>query len=134
MTNCVFCEHCTDVFWDNTNLVYMIHCDEEHNPLDRPCEYFKERTMNKTEAAEILQRYVFDDEDCIEPDIKDFNDAFKMAIKTLQADAVEVVRCKDCRWFKQDSSPVGYGYCDGRMVGREVDYNDYCSYGERSEK
>ena len=42
-----------------------------------------------------------------------------------------IVRCKDCRWFKQDSSPVGYGYCDGRMVGREVDYNDYCSYGER---
>ena len=46
-------------------------------------------------------------------------------------DRVKVVRCKDCRWFKQDSSPVGYGYCDGRMVGREVDYNDYCSYGER---
>ena len=45
----------------------------------------------------------------------------------------ELVRCKDCRWFKQDSSPVGYGYCDGRMVGREVDYNDYCSYGERRE-
>ena len=45
----------------------------------------------------------------------------------------EIVRCKDCRWFKQDSSPVGYGYCDGRMVGREVDYNDYCSYGERRE-
>lgn len=44
-----------------------------------------------------------------------------------------VVRCKDCRWFKQDSSPVGYGYCDGRMVGREVDYNDFCSYGERRE-
>ena len=43
----------------------------------------------------------------------------------------EVVRCKDCRWFKQDSSPVGYGYCDGRMVGREVAYNDYCSYGQR---
>lgn len=43
----------------------------------------------------------------------------------------ELVRCKDCKWFKQDSSPVGYGYCDGRMVGREVDYNGYCSYGER---
>ena len=52
---------------------------------------------------------------------------------SIQADMVLVVRCKDCRWFKQDSSPVGYGYCDGRMVGREVDYNDYCSYGERRE-
>lgn len=47
---------------------------------------------------------------------------------------VEVVRCKDCRWFKQNSSPVGYGYCDGRMVGREVDYNDYCSFGELADK
>lgn len=58
-------------------------------------------------------------------------------IKALEslpsADAVEVVRCKNCIWFKQDSSPVGYGYCDGRMVGREVDYNDYCSYGKRRE-
>ena len=46
----------------------------------------------------------------------------------------EIVRCKECRWFKQDSSPVGYGYCDGRMVGREVDYNDYCSFGELADK
>ena len=48
----------------------------------------------------------------------------------------ELVRCKDCRWFKQDSSPVGYGYCDGRMVGRfyEVEYNDFCSCGERREE
>ncbi len=41
-TDCVFCEHCTDVFWDYTNLVYMIHCNEEHDPWDRPCEHFKE--------------------------------------------------------------------------------------------
>ena len=41
-TDCVFCEHCADVFWDYTNLIYMIHCNEEHDPWDRPCEYFKE--------------------------------------------------------------------------------------------
>lgn len=41
-TDCVFCEHCTDIFWDYTNLVYMIHCNKEHDPWDRPCEHFKE--------------------------------------------------------------------------------------------
>lgn len=43
VTDCVFCEHCTDVFWDYTNLIYMIHCEEEHDTWDRPCKYFKER-------------------------------------------------------------------------------------------
>ena len=87
-----------------------------------------------------------------EPSIRHYVELIDMAIEALSADTVsfetqvkstrqvlddfakdrvKVVRCKDCRWFKQDSSPVGYGYCDGRMVGREVDYNDYCSYGER---
>ena len=73
---------------------------------------------------------------------RELTEAYDMAIEALQfaehfdllkefQSLQEVVRCKDCRWFKQDSSPVGYGYCDGRMVGREVDYNDFCSYGER---
>lgn len=82
-------------------------------------------------------------------------EAIDMAIEALSADTVSreahydalanritdmeergfmsVVRCKECRWFKQDSSPVGYGYCNGRMVG-EVDYNDYCSFGELADK
>lgn len=40
--DCVFCKHCTDIFWDYTNLIYMIICDEEHDPWDRPCAYFEE--------------------------------------------------------------------------------------------
>ena len=41
-TDCVFCDHCTDVWWDYTNLIYMIACEEDHDPWDRPCQYFKE--------------------------------------------------------------------------------------------
>ena len=40
--DCVFCKHCTDVWWDYTNLIYMIFCDEDHDVWSRPCEYFEE--------------------------------------------------------------------------------------------
>ena len=40
--DCVFCDHCTDVYWDYTNLIYAISCEENHDPNDRPCKYFKE--------------------------------------------------------------------------------------------
>ena len=43
--DCVFCKHCTDVWWDYTNLIYMIACEEEHDPWDRPCKYFKEEQI-----------------------------------------------------------------------------------------
>ena len=43
-------------------------------------------------------------------------------------DFVEVVRCKDCKFFK-------YGdYCtEGKMEHSRCRENDFCSYGERSE-
>lgn len=40
--DCVFCEHCTDIFWDYSNLIYAIACNEEHDPWDRPCKWFKD--------------------------------------------------------------------------------------------
>ena len=44
--DCVFCDHCTDVWWDYTHLIYMIACAEDHDPLDRPCKYFTEGKEN----------------------------------------------------------------------------------------
>ena len=41
-------------------------------------------------------------------------------------DAVEVVRCKDCKKYQLDSI-FHIGFCDGK---RRKD-NDFCSYGER---
>lgn len=40
--DCVFCQHCTDVFWDYTNLIYGIACDEDHDTNDDDCRYFRE--------------------------------------------------------------------------------------------
>lgn len=98
--------------------------------------------MNREEAIDILRSYLMFDKSSMQIDI-----ALNMAIEALKKEAerqemiirasekhLGLVRCKDCRWFKQDSSPVGYGYCDGRMVGREVDYNEYCSFGELADK
>lgn len=51
-------------------------------------------------------------------------------------DAVEVVRCKDCKYWVRDGS----GYCDDESSCRNPDGldniarpDDFCSYGERKE-
>ena len=41
-------------------------------------------------------------------------------------DAVEVVRCKDCKHYSRDEM-FGVGYC----YGAEKKLDDFCSYGER---
>ena len=58
-------------------------------------------------------------------------------------DAVEVVRCKDCKYFEPDLIPIPYFEGDGACfhehwtledVGFEVKEIDFCSYGERKEE
>ena len=44
-------------------------------------------------------------------------------------DAVEVVRCKDCKHCSQNT-PDGLHWCDEHEVGSLMD-DDFCSYGER---
>ena len=42
--DCVFCEHCTDVFWDYTHCIYITFCNlgiERPLNMDR-CKSFKE--------------------------------------------------------------------------------------------
>lgn len=60
------------------------------------------------------------------------HEAVFMAIKALKeqarADAVKVVRCKDCRWFEND----GY-HTNCQIIRFCVEAEDYCSRGERRE-
>ena len=44
-------------------------------------------------------------------------------------DVVEVVRCKDCRWFENDGYPTN---C--KIMQFCVEAEDYCSRGERREE
>ena len=52
-------------------------------------------------------------------------------------DAVEVVRCKDCKWYDADCEVCVYLSEDGDTYDCGCDVNmkadDFCSYGERRE-
>lgn len=46
----------------------------------------------------------------------------------IMAAADELVRCKDCKWFRPNSTTLGkHCSCSGMVV----EDNDFCSYGER---
>ena len=62
-----------------------------------------------------------------------YSDAFVEAIAIFvrsapTIDAVEVVRCKDCK-YKCDASKFVYQHCE--LTGEVVRNFDYCSRGER---
>nr|DAO19872.1 MAG TPA: hypothetical protein [Caudoviricetes sp.] len=47
----------------------------------------------------------------------------------LTVDAVEVVRCKDCKWYAHDGD---YDFCDNyTSLMDHVGDETFCSYGER---
>ena len=53
----------------------------------------------------------------------------RQALKDIpSADVVEVVRCKDCDYYRDS---FGETYCD--MTRGHVEATDYCSYGKREE-
>ena len=59
------------------------------------------------------------------------NDMFKVAIANFPTvDAVEVVRCKDCKMRCPESVCIAK-HCT--LSGIPVDDDDFCSYGERRE-
>ena len=64
-----------------------------------------------------------------------FSKLIKEQISHPTADVVEVVRCLDCQWCEQveGKKNVWSCYCRRFRHSREVDVNDYCSYGERKE-
>ena len=45
------------------------------------------------------------------------------------ADVVEVVRCKDCKWYREGGQ---YSYCIIAR-GNHPNQDDFCSYGERQD-
>lgn len=47
------------------------------------------------------------------------------------ADAVEVVRCKDCKYWDKATIRKGFLICPAS--GMEIMAEDYCSYGKRKE-
>jgi hypothetical protein len=48
-------------------------------------------------------------------------------------DAVEVVRCRDCKHWRCDSKNIHRGECYELVPETWIYENDFCSYGERKE-
>lgn len=65
---------------------------------------------------------------------------FRVALMEAPAvDAVEVVRCGDCRYYHQyylgkfKEEATGWGRCNLISADTDMAVGDYCSYGERRE-
>lgn len=60
--------------------------------------------------------------------------AKEILYRTPTADVVEVVKCKDCKYYKAQKQSMIWEnkkkYCC-RVVALKVNETDYCSYGER---
>ena len=73
-------------------------------------------TKNKNAVMKFLQR------------------GFHNIRKLPAADVVEVVRCKDCKFF-MNNTDFGYPWCDKQRHGNLfVSGLDYCSKAERKDK
>lgn len=54
-------------------------------------------------------------------------------------EAEPVVRCKDCKWYKEGEHLAPNRFCfrlkdaNGKHIGYNFSDNDYCSHGERKE-
>lgn len=71
-----------------------------------------------------------------ESEIKGLYDALIILNDTPTVDAVEVVRCKDCKHWRMTVSTGTYGECMCDDMETNVLYtmaDDYCSHGERKE-
>lgn len=64
-----------------------------------------------------------------------WDDAMNVFDKATKVDAVEVVRCKDCKYVGTDANM--YFVCNRKGMGLRpfnVYHDDYCSYGDPKEK
>lgn len=87
-------------------------------------------------ACATPKRYQRTFEDCRNKTDTYGNSCFKMRLidTTPTADVVEVVRCKDCAYYREETSYCLNPHCSSSYYGHRVREHHYCSYGERREK
>lgn len=54
--DCVFCKHCGSIWWDYTNLIYMIHCDKNRETCKHTCELFEDDYDGKDVTGEATYK------------------------------------------------------------------------------
>ena len=59
------------------------------------------------------------------------------ALCELPSAQLEIIRCKDCKWYDADGEEMAtQGHCwykNGEPVMQNMKPNDYCSYGEKKD-
>lgn len=80
--------------------------------------------MRLIDADEAIINFGFEWDDIL-PTIEEFVRFLK---KQPTVDAVEVVRCRECK-YHEDTHVTEYEHCC--LIGKTVCYNDFCSYGKR---
>lgn len=59
-----------------------------------------------------------------------FAEDFERAMASFPGDAIQIVRCKDCKYGSYDSKPNGAMVCLRTNDGFWRKETDFCSYGE----
>lgn len=85
--------------------------------LEKALRYFRHKVEYTVESDERKEMYVI---------------AVEAVEKVLNPDFVEVVRCRDCRWFEDPPAGTMTGVCE--LTERLMFDDEYCSYGERREE
>ena len=97
------------------------------------------RYIDADKTLEELQEEIdFDTPMYTEEQNKYFEMGLRCAYRDVQkqptADVVEVVRCKDCAYYREETSYCLNPRCSSSFYGHRVKENHYCSYGERREE
>ena len=90
--------------------------------------------ISKRRAIELILSGKLDPEDSLVECVEECNSMLDWAADEIEAlptaDVVEVVRCKDCKWFEREQP--GMVYCPN-IVGSWVEDDFFCKWGERIE-
>lgn len=85
-----------------------------------------------------MSRWICVDDICIPSDENDWEELVAFADAIAEQEPIKIVRCGECKhWERLNYEAPKEGWCDDQMPysdGRWVDADDFCSYGEVSEK
>ena len=90
----------------------------------------KMRLIDADEFEAALENTEYDISPAYEPDGYSHKLICEVLEETPTVDAVPVVRCKDCKYYKPDEYECGCDFAGGLPY---VKAGDFCSYGERNE-
>ena len=79
-----------------------------------------------------MSRWICIDDICIPSDENEWEELVAFADAIAEQEPIDIVRCRECKhWCNGDDV---HGICYRCPNTRQMRYDDFCSYGSRSEK